>query len=91
MPSLQFDPKTGQWVRVGRPVVRVVHDCSTPQPDASSAPHTEMTVQLTLSSLAHPDDVAEVIARLQAAIQDATAATGGRLDIQFALPEIVRG
>ena len=49
-----------------------------------------MTVQLTLSSLAHPDDVAAVIDRLQAAIKDATAATGGRLTIHFALPEIVR-
>jgi hypothetical protein len=49
-----------------------------------------MTVQLTVSSLAHPDDVAAVIDRLQAAIRDAVAATGGRLAIQFALPEIVR-
>jgi hypothetical protein len=91
MPSLQFDPTTGQWVRVGRPAIVVVHDCSVPQPDASTAPHTGMTVQLTLSSLAHPDDVAAVIERLQAAIKDATAATGGRIDIEFAMPEIVRG
>jgi hypothetical protein len=49
-----------------------------------------MVVQLTLSSAAHPDDVAAVIEKLQAAIKDATAATGGRIDIQFALPEIVR-
>lgn len=91
MPSLQFDPKTGHWVRVGHPAVVIVHDFSVPQPDASTAPRTEMTVQLTLSSLAHPDDVAAVIDRLQAAIKDATAATGGRIDIEFALPEIVRG
>jgi hypothetical protein len=90
MPSLQFDPKTGQWIRVGRPAIVVVHDASVPQPDASTAPHTEMTVQLTLSSKAHPDDVAAVIERLQAAIKDAVAATGGRIDIEFALPEIVR-
>jgi hypothetical protein len=49
-----------------------------------------MVVQLTLSSQAHPDDAAAVIERLQAAINDATAATGGRIDIQFAMPEIVR-
>jgi len=91
MPSMRFDPKTGQWVRVGNPAVVVVHDCNAPQPDASSTPHTAMTVQLTLSSLAHPDDVAAVIDRLQAAIKDAEAATGGRIDIEFALPDIVRG
>jgi hypothetical protein len=68
---------------------RSVLDFGNP-PDLATAPHTEMTVQLTLSSKAHPDDVAAVIERLQAAIKDATAATGGRLDIQFALPEIVR-
>ena len=90
MPSLQFDPNNGEWVRVGRPAIRVVHDCSIPQPDVSTAPHTEMTVQITLSSKAHPDDAAAVIERLQAAIKDAVAATGGRIDIQFALPDIVR-
>jgi hypothetical protein len=90
VPSLQFDPNKGEWVRVGRPAIVVVHDCSVPQPDPSTAPHTEMVVQLTLSSKAHPDDVAAVIERLQAAIKDAAAATGGRIDIQFALPEIIR-
>lgn len=33
--------------------------------------------------------MAAIIARLQAAIKDA-AATGGRIDIQFALPEIIK-
>jgi hypothetical protein len=90
MPGHLYDPEKGTLTRIGRPAVVVVHDCSVPQPDASTAPHTEMTVQLTLSSKAHPDDVAAVIERLQAAIKDAAAATGGRIDIQFALPEIVR-
>lgn len=90
MPSLKFDPSTGQWLRIGRPATVVVHDCSIPQPDVSTAPHTEMTVQLTLSSQAHPDDVAVVIERLQSAIKDAANATGGRIDIEFALPEIIR-
>jgi hypothetical protein len=89
MPSFQFDPGKG-WVRVDHPAIVVVHDCSVPQPDVTNAPHTEATVQLTLSSKAHPDDVAEVIERLQSAIKDATAATGGRIDIQFALPDIIR-
>jgi hypothetical protein len=61
-----------------------------PPADSPEALRTEMTVQLTLSSLAHPDDVAAVIDRLQAAIKDAAVATGGRLDIRFALPDIVR-
>lgn len=89
MPSLKYDPDKGEWVRVGRPVVHVVLDFANP-PDLATTPRTAMTVQLTLSSKAHPDDVAAVIERLQAAITDATAATGGRLDIEFALPEIVR-
>ena len=90
MPGHLYDPATGTLTRVGRPAIQVVLDFGNP-PNLATTPHTEMTVQLTLSSLAHPDDVAEVIARLQTAIQDATAATGGRLDIQFALPEILRG
>lgn len=52
-------------------------------------PHTEMMVQMTLSAQAHPDDVAAVIERLRA-IKDATAATGGRIDIHFALPDMFR-
>jgi hypothetical protein len=90
MPGHLYDPKTGTLTRVGRPAIVVVHDCNAPQPDAASAPHTEMTVLLTVSSKAHPDDVAAVIDRLRAAIADAAAATGGRLDIQFAMPEVVK-
>jgi hypothetical protein len=89
MPGHLYDPKTGTLTRVGGPATRSVLDFGNP-PDLATTPHTEMTVQLTLSSKAHPDDVAAVIERLQAAIKDATAATGGRLDIEFALPEIVR-
>jgi hypothetical protein len=88
MGTPQQGPGKG-WMRVGQPV--------TPKemvfggaPADTSTPHTEMTVQLTLSAQAHPDDVAAVIERLQAAIKDAAEATGGRVDIQFALPEIVR-
>jgi hypothetical protein len=90
MPAYEFDPTTGRWFRVGRPAVQILLDFNNP-PELAATPHTAMTVQLTLSSLAHPDDVAAVIDRLQAAIKDATAATGGRIDIEFALPEIVRG
>lgn len=90
MPGYFYDPAKKTLTRLGPLPTRTVHDCSVPQPDASTAPHTEMTVQITLSSKAHPDDAAAVIERLQAAIKDATAATGGRIDIQFALPDIVR-
>lgn len=90
MPSYFYDPEKKTMTRLGPLPTRIVHDCSVPQPDATTAPHTEMLVQLTLSSKAHPDDAAAVIERLQAAIKDATAATGGRIDIQFALPDIVR-
>jgi hypothetical protein len=88
MPGHLYDPEKG-LTRVGRPATRSVLDFSNP-PDLATTPHTEMTVQLTCSSQAHPDDVAAVIERLQAAIKDATAATGGRIDIEFAMPEIVR-
>lgn len=90
MSAPQADPSKG-WVRMSRPISKTVLSFSLPPADGPGTPHTEMTVQLTLSSLAHPDDVAAVIDRLQAAIKDATAATGGRIDIEFALPEIVRG
>lgn len=90
MSAPEADPKKG-WVRLSRPVTESVLTFGGPPANSPETPHTEMTVQLTLSSLAHPDDVAAVIDRLQAAIKDATAATGGRIDIQFALPEIVRG
>ncbi|MCI0703631.1 MAG: hypothetical protein L0241_21325 [Planctomycetia bacterium] len=83
------DPNRG-WTRLSNPVTPKVMVFGGPPADSSETPHTEMVVQVTLSSKAHPDDVAAVIDRLQAAIKDATAATGGRLDIQFALPEIVR-
>jgi hypothetical protein len=90
MPSYFYDPVKKTMTRISPLPTRTVHDASVPQPDASTAPHTEMTVQLTCSLQAHPDDVAAVIERLQAAIKDATAATGGRIDIEFAMPEIVR-
>jgi hypothetical protein len=90
MGAPQADPNKG-WARLSRPVTPKVLVFGGPPADSPETPHTEMTVQLTLSSLAHPDDVAAVIERLQTAIKDATAATGGRIDIQFALPEIVRG
>lgn len=90
MPGHIYDRDKNILIRVGPPVSRSVLDFGNP-PDLATTPHTEMTVQLTLSSLAHPDDVAAVIDRLQAAIKDATAATGGRIDIEFAMPEIVRG
>lgn len=90
MPSYLHDSTKNSFTRISPLPTRTVHDCSVPQPDATTAPHTEMTVQLTLSSRAHPDDVAAVIERLQAAIKDAATATGGRIDIQFALPDIVR-
>ena len=77
-------------MRLSRPVTQSVLVFGGPPADSPETPHTEMVVQLTLSSKAHPDDVAAVIERLQTAIRDATAATGGRIDIQFALPEIVR-
>lgn len=91
MSEFKYDPSAKKWVEVRpRRVTRVVHDCSAPLPGPETAPHTEMVVQVTLSAQAHPDDVATVLDRLQAAIKDATAATGGRIAIAFALPEIVR-
>ena len=89
MDAPQADPNKG-WARLSRPVTPKVMVFGGPSADSPDTPHTEMTVQLTVSSLAHPDDVAAVIERLQAAIKDAAAVTGGRLDIQFALPEVVR-
>jgi hypothetical protein len=83
------DPSKG-WTRLSNSVTPKVMVFGGPPADSPETPHTEMVVQLTLSSAAHPDDVAAVIEKLQAAIKDATAATGGRIDIQFALPEIVR-
>jgi hypothetical protein len=88
MPDSPRDPDPGSTQ--GRPVVVIVHDCNAPQPDAASTPRTKGTVQLTVSLKAHPDDVAAVIKRLQAAIKDAATDTGGRIDIEFAMPEIVR-
>lgn len=90
MNAPQADPNKG-WTRLSRPVTPKVLTFNLPPADGPDTPHTAMTVQLTLSSLAHPDDVAAVIDRLQAAIKDATAATGGRIDIEFALPDIIRG
>lgn len=78
------------WVRLSRPVTPIVMQFGGPPADSPDTPHTEMVVQVTLSAQAHPDDVAAVLDRLQAAIKDATAATGGRIAIAFALPEIVR-
>jgi hypothetical protein len=89
MPGHIYDPEKKTLTRVGRPAIQVTLDFGNP-PDLATTPHTEMTVQLTCSSKAHPDDVAAIIERLQAAIKDATTATGGRIDIEFALPEIVR-
>lgn len=90
MPGHIYDPVTKTLTRVGRPAVVVTYDCSAPQPGPETAPHTEMVVQVTLSAQAHVDDVAAVLDRLQAAIKDATAATGGRIAIEFAMPDIVR-
>lgn len=84
----QHDPQKG-WVRLSPLPTRVTLDFGNP-PDVATTTHTEMVVQVTLSAQAHPDDVAAVLDRLQAAIKDATAATGGRIAIEFALPEIVR-
>ena len=91
MSEFKYDPSAKKWVEAGpRRVPRIVHDCSAPQPGPETAPRTEMVVQVTLSLQAHPDDVAAVLDRLQAAIKDATAAIEGRIAIEFALPEIVR-
>ena len=84
------DPKTNKLVRVSALPTRIVHDCSVPEPDPTTAPHTEMVVQVTVSLQAHPADVREVLDRLQVAIKDATAATAGRINITFAMPDIVR-
>lgn len=85
----QADPNKG-WVRLSRPVTPSVMVFGGPPADSPDTPHTEMMVQVTLSAQAHPDDVAAVLDRLQAAIKDATAATAGRISIELALPEIVR-
>lgn len=90
MPSYIYDDATKTLTRVGRPAIVVAHDCSAPQPGPETAPHTEMVVQVTLSAQAHVEDVTAVLDRLQAAIKDATAATGGRISIEFAMPDIVR-
>lgn len=89
MSAAPSEPNRG-WVRLSRPVVPKVMQFGGPPADSPETPHTEMVVQVTLSAQAHPDDVAAVLDRLQAAIKDATAATGGRIAIEFALPEIVR-
>lgn len=85
-----YDPKTNKLTRISPLPTRVVIDCSIPEPAPSTAPHTEMVVQVTLSLQAHRADVREVLDRLQAAIKDATVATGGRIAITFAMPDIVR-
>ncbi|VTR97301.1 unnamed protein product [Gemmata massiliana] len=85
----QVDPGKG-WVRLGRPATRSVMVFGGPPADSPETPRTEMVVQVTLSAQAHPDDVAAVLDKLRAAIKEATEATEGRIDIQFALPEIVR-
>ncbi|MBY0456827.1 MAG: hypothetical protein K2V38_05785 [Gemmataceae bacterium] len=89
MSAPQADPNRG-WVRLSRPVTPKAMVFGGPPADSPETPHTEMVVQVTLSAQAHPDDVAAVLDRLQAAIKDATAAIGGRIAIEFALPEIVR-
>ena len=83
-------PPDRNWIRLSNPVTPTILDYSEPQPDRSTAPHTELVVQLTIAAEAHPDDVADVMEKLQTAIQEAKAATGGRIDVKMALPEIVR-
>ena len=89
MSATNVQPNRG-WVRLSRPVVPKVIQFGGPPADSPGTPHTEMVVQVALSAQAHPDDVAAVLDRIQAALKDAATATGGRIDIQFALPEIVR-
>jgi hypothetical protein len=88
MSAPQPDPNR-KWVRLSNPVTPTVLEFGAPPPDENT-PHTELVVQLTIAAEAHQDDVAVVMEKLQAAIKDATAATGGRIDIILALPEIVK-
>lgn len=89
MPSYFYDRNSGKMIRTSPLPIRITLDFSNP-PDIAMTPHTEMMVQVTLSAQAHPDDVAAVLERIQAAIKDATAATGGRIGIEFAVPDIFR-
>jgi hypothetical protein len=82
-------PPGRNWVRLSNPVTPKVLEFGAPPPDENT-PHTELIVQLTIAAEAHQDDVAVVMEKLQAAIKEAQAATGGRIDIVLALPEIVR-
>lgn len=83
-------PPGRDWTRLSNPVTPKVLAFGGPPAASPATPHTELVIQLMVAAEAHPDDVAVVMEKLQAAAQEAQAATGGRIDIQFALPEIGR-
>ncbi|MBA4192641.1 MAG: hypothetical protein C0467_32130 [Planctomycetaceae bacterium] len=58
--------------------------------DPADAPLTELIVALTIAAESHQDDVAVVMEKLQAAMKEAQAATGNRIKLTMALPDIVR-
>lgn len=83
-------PPERNWARVSNPVTPKVLTFGGPPADSPETPRTELLVQLTIAAEAHPNDVAAAMNLLHAAGQEAQAATGGRIEVRFALPEVVR-